>query len=179
MGRLKSLLVSEGGHRRVARLALALSLAVSLGHAARAQSTARLSGDDYSEILQLYFKYPLALDNGDAEGYADLFTEDGAFGDRVGRAALLEFVRARKPSTVRHAPLTPMITVSSEGARGVVMNLFIDVGQDGPRITRVSQYTDTLVKTSRGWRFKTRINGPADVGANSGPVSGGGRGAKP
>jgi hypothetical protein len=32
-----------------------------------------------------------------------------------------------------------------------------------PAITRVSQYSDTLVKTPRGWRFKTRVNGSADL----------------
>ncbi len=66
---------------------------------------------------------------------ADLFTEDGSFGDRVGRAALLEFVRGRKPSTVHHAPLTPMITATAEGARGIVLNLFVDVSQKPAIIT--------------------------------------------
>ena len=96
---------------------------------ATAQSTSpRLSGDDYAEILQLYFKYPIALDSGDAEGYADLFTADGSFGNRVGREALIAFVTGRTPSTVRHAPLTPLIVATAEGARGTVLNLFVDVG---------------------------------------------------
>ena len=107
-------------------------------------------------------------------GYADLFTENGSFGERKGRAALLEFVRSRKPSTVRHAPLTPMITATAEGARGVVLNLFIDVGQSPPTITRVSQYTDTLVKTPRGWRFKTRVNGSAELTGAGGRQGAGG-----
>lgn len=122
-----------------------------------------LTGDDYAEILQLYFRYPVALDSGDAEGYADLFTDDGSFGNRVGRQALLEFVRGRSASTVRHAPLTPVITPTAEGATGSVLNLFVDVAQTPAVVTRVSQYTDTLVKTSAGWRFKTRVNGSADL----------------
>ena len=85
-----------------------------------------------------------------------------------GRAALLEFVRGRKPSTVRHAPLTSMITATADGARGVVLNLFIDVGQNPPTITRVSQDTDTLIKAPRGWRFKTRVSGPADLKGDGG-----------
>jgi hypothetical protein len=87
------------------------------------------------------------------------------FGNRVGRAALLDFVRSRKPSPIRHAPLTPLITPTAEGASGVVLNLFIDVSQTPGVITRVSQYTDTLVKTPQGWRFKTRVNGSADLTA--------------
>jgi hypothetical protein len=122
-----------------------------------------LTGDDYAEILQLYFRYPVELDSGDAVGYAGLFTEDGSFGDRVGRQALLEFVRGRSSSTVRHAPLTPLIRATADGATGIVMSLFIDVAQSPAVITRVSQYTDTLVKTSQGWRFKTRVNGSADL----------------
>jgi hypothetical protein len=123
-----------------------------------------LTGDDYAEILQLYFRYPVALDSGDAEGYANLFTEDGSFGGRVGRQALLDFVRGRSSSTVRHAPLTPLVTPTAEGAAGSVLNLFVDVAQSPAVITRVSQYTDTLVKTSEGWRFKTRVNGSAELG---------------
>lgn len=122
-----------------------------------------LTGDDYAEILQLYFRYPVALDSGDAEGYANLFTEDGSFGNRVGRQALLEFVRGRSASTVRHAPLTPVITRTAEGATGIVLNLFVDVAQTPAVITRVSQYSDTLVKTSAGWRFKARVNRSADL----------------
>lgn len=130
-----------------------------------------LTGNDYAEILQLYFKYPIALDSGDAEGYANLFTDDGSFGNRVGRQALIDFVKGRAASTVRHAPLTPMITATPEGARGTVLNLFVDVAQTPATITRVSQYTDTLVKTPQGWRFKTRVNGTADLSGGVAPTA--------
>lgn len=162
---------------RLACLPLAALLVCGLASPLGAQSAPALSGDDYAEILQLYFRYPLVLDNGDAEGYADLFTEDGSFGNRVGREALLDFVRNRTPSTVRHAPLTPIITPTAEGASGVVLNLFIDVAQSPAVVTRVSQYTDTIVRTPDGWRFKTRVNGSADLTADSAPPTGGrGRG---
>jgi len=169
---------SFGGRVAAGRWLLASVLVVGLVSPAAAQSVPRLSGEDYAEILQLYFRYPLALDSGDAEGYADLFTEDGSFGNRVGREALLDFVRGRTPSTVRHAPLTPIITPTAEGASGVVLNLFIDVAQTPAVVTRVSQYTDTLVRTPEGWRFKTRVNGSADLtGGTAQPEGGrGGRG---
>jgi hypothetical protein len=152
-----------GSHCCVRFLAI-VALVVGLACPALAQTgVAALTGDDYAEILQLYFRYPVALDSGDAEGYADLFTEDGSFGNRVGRQALLEFVRGRPSSTVRHAPLTPLITATADGATGMVLNLFVDVAESPTVITRVSQYTDTLVKTSEGWRFQTRVNGSADL----------------
>ncbi len=158
-------LVPVGASQRgCVRVLAIVALVVGLACPALAQTgVPTLTGDDYAEILQLYFRYPVALDSGDAEGYANLFTEDGSFGDRVGRQALLDFVRGRSSSSVRHAPLTPQITPTADGATGIVLNLFVDVAQSPAVITRVSQYTDTLVKTLQGWRFKTRVNGSADL----------------
>lgn len=162
--------------RKILAFSVVTGLVVLFGVVGRsipvaAQDQARtLTGSDYAEILQLYFKYPIALDSGDAEGYANLFTDDGSFGNRVGRQALIDFVKGRAASTVRHAPLTPMITPTAEGARGVVLNLFVDVAQAPATITRVSQYTDTLVKTPQGWRFKTRVNGSADLSGGAAPA---------
>jgi hypothetical protein len=124
-------------------------------------SVAPLTAQDLAEIYALYAKYPVLLDAGDAEGYADLFTADGSFGNNRNRDGLIAFVRNRQRSTVYHVPMTPLITASPEGANGTVMNLFIDIGANPPAITRVSRYTDTLVKTPNGWRFKTRVNGAA------------------
>src|SRR5262245_31407327 len=104
---------------------LLLVTGVALVSALSAQVPLRLTGEDYAEILQLYFRYPMLLDGGDADGYADLFTGDGSFNNNIGRAALIAFVRGRTASTVRHAPLTPMITPTPEGAKGVVLNLFV------------------------------------------------------
>lgn len=144
--------------------------AMGLARSAHAQDSPRLSGEDYAEILQLYFKYPITLDSGDAEGYANLFTEDGSFQNFKGRAALIAFVRNRPKSTVRHAPLTPIITATPAGAKGTVMNMFIDVSKMPAVITRVTQYNDTLVKTAQGWRFKTRLNGSAVLPGESPPA---------
>jgi len=143
-------------------------------------STPALSAADYTEILALYAKYPMMLDTHDAEGYANLFTEDGAFGDRtVGRKALMEFAAGRggAMSTVRHVHMTPVITPTAEGASGTVLNFFIDVGANPPAFTRASQYTDTLVKTPQGWRFKKRVNGPIPGTQSQG--DGAGRGGPP
>jgi hypothetical protein len=139
---------------------------------------APLTAQDLAEIYALYAKYPVLLDAGDAEGYADLFTADGSFGNNRNRDGLIAFVRNRQRSTVYHVPMTPLVTASPEGANGTVMNFFIDLGANPPAITRVSRYTDTLVKTPNGWRFKTRVNGaalPADQApaAGRGPAAGG------
>ena len=160
---MSNMLSLHSQFRRIARLMLLIAFSGGWAWSSQAQTAPELTAEDYSEILQLYFKYPLMLDSGNAEGFANLFTEDGAFGSRVvGREALIEFA-TREPRPIRHAPLTPIIMPTAEGARGVVMNLFIDVSQQPAVITRVSQYTDTLVKTPQGWRFKTRVNGTANL----------------
>ena len=148
------------------------ALAFATTSPASAQAAPRLTGDDYAEILQLYFKYPMVLDARDAEGYADLFTPDGVFNDNVGRAALISFVRSRPATGLRHAPLTPMVIATPEGAKGSVISLFVDGTQNPPTIPRAIQYTDTLVKTPQGWRFKSRSTGPV-------PPSAAGPDAKP
>jgi hypothetical protein len=142
--------------------------------AAAKGSIAPLTAQDLAEIYALYAKYPVLLDAGDAEGYADLFTEDGSFGNNRNREGLLTFVRGRQRSTVYHVPMTPLVTASPEGANGTVMNFFIDLGANPPAITRVSRYTDTLVKTPNGWRFKTRVNGAALPAGQAAPAARGG-----
>lgn len=52
-----------------------------------------------------------------------------------------------------------------------MLNLFVDVAQSPAVITRVTQYSDTLVRTFRGWRFKTRVNGPADLTGGTTPAA--------
>jgi hypothetical protein len=139
-----------------------LAAAIGSSWSARAQTGARLTGEDYAEILQLYSKYPMALDSGDAEGDANLFADDGSFGNNGGRAALIAFVRNRMPMTVRHAPLTPIVTPRPNRAKSTVMNMFIDVAQAPAVVTRVTQYNDTFVTTLQGWRSR-RANGSADL----------------
>ena len=52
-----------------------------------------LSAQDYFEIQQLYANYNIAIDNGDAEGWATKFTPDGVFNTFVGHDALIGFVK--------------------------------------------------------------------------------------
>jgi uncharacterized protein (TIGR02246 family) len=117
-----------------------------------------LTTADYVEIQQLYARYVHALDGGDAEAYAALFTPDGSFNNNVGRDALLAFVRSRNATGTRHINTSLVITPTPEGAKGAVYNIFLNVEMNPPTVTGASQYQDTLVKTPEGWRFKTRVN---------------------
>lgn len=124
----------------------------------------QLTTQDYIDIQQLYARYTHAIDGGDAEGYAALFTSDGSFNTNVGHDALVTFIKNRNGANTRHMNVNLVITPTAAGAKGSIYNFFLDVGQNPPVMTGFSRYEDTLVKTANGWRFKTRVNrreGPA------------------
>lgn len=122
---------------------------------------AELTTQDYVEIQQLYARYNHAIDSGDAEGWAGTFTPDGVFNQRfTGREGLLEFMKQWKEkmngANRRHWNSNLLITPSAEGASGKVLLMLLDVSTRPPSIIMTGQYTDVLVKTANGWRFKSR-----------------------
>jgi ketosteroid isomerase-like protein len=124
-------------------------------------NAAELTTQDYVEIQQLYARYNHAIDSGDAEGWAATFTADGVFNQRfTGRDGLLEFMNQWKEkmngANRRHWNSNLLITPSAEGASGKVLLMLLDVGTKPPSIVMTGQYTDALVKTANGWRFKSR-----------------------
>lgn len=144
------------------------------------QSTkSSLRPQDYIDIEQLSARYAFAVDHCTNNGYdyADLYTEDGEFGvaqdwttrpSRTikGRDALADVDGrgpdgCRDPKTLRgygvtHIILSPIIRPSSEGATGTVVLLALGVGGSPNTIERQGGYRDVYVKTSKGWRIKTR-----------------------
>lgn len=122
---------------------------------------AELTTQDYIDIQQLYARYNHAIDSGDAEGWAATFTPDGVFNQRfAGREGLLGFMKQWKEkmngANRRHWNSNLLITPAAEGANGKVMLMLLDVGTKPPSIVMTGQYTDVLVKTAEGWRFKSR-----------------------
>lgn len=116
-----------------------------------------LTTQDYIDIEQNYAKYYHTIDAGDPEGWADTFTDDGNFNGTIGRAALIESRRRAGPSQTRHVVSNLVITPTAEGANGSLYVFIVDP-QDVPvKINSYSRYDDTLVKTSKGWRFKAKM----------------------
>lgn len=137
---------------------LALAAALTLIPAATLEAQASLSADDMAEIHNLYAEYNLMLDGGDAEGWADTFTEDGRFGNSEGRAALVTFAEnfhASNPNS-RHWNTNVHVTGTGDGAAGTCYLILYDVGQRPPGVTVTGTYNDVLVRTSDGWRFQSR-----------------------
>lgn len=150
------------------------------GTPANAQ-TAALTALDYYEIAQLVNRYAYAIDTCANNGYdyANLFTEDGVFidtfsdagfaaGGRVlaqGREALATLIgggsRGCETPLVwtdwSHLMLNHEIAPSPEGARGRVY--LVQLGMRGPgSVDRHGGYEDVYVKTTEGWRIKSRTH---------------------
>lgn len=120
------------------------------------QSKGSLTPQDYVEIQQLYARYNFTIDAGDAEGYAALYTPDGTFNAFAGHDGLISFMKGRNGANQRHWNTNLMITPTPEGADGAVYLMLINVGVNPPVIATAAKYSDQLVKTAQGWRFKKR-----------------------
>jgi bifunctional aromatase (cyclase/dehydratase) len=143
-----------------------LVIAAGIGPAAAAELTAA----DYLDIQQLYARYNHAIDRNDPDAWADTFTVDGVFADNYrGREALKGFVREWHSSPQfngparRHFSADLMITPSAEGATAKVSAIVVDLSTRPMSVAAFVSYSDVLVKTPQGWRFKSRsiaLQGP-------------------
>jgi len=133
-----------------------------------------LTALDYAQIEQLYARYDHYIDDGRDEGraFAKLFTPDGvldtgspALGAVRGTAALTRLAKAIgfPPPAVKasHYAVNIMIDPSPEGATGSAYLLMLSSPEPGKSVIGASAiYTDTLVRTPDGWKFKSRTVNP-------------------
>ena len=139
-----------------------VALLPDLAHAQTGAGKGRLGVEDRLEIQELYARYALTIDTGDAEGWANTFTPDGVFNNSSrGREALVQFVhdwRAnRSGANRRHWYSNLILTPASGGVRGSVYMMLLDVGTRPPAPVNSYLYDDLLVKTQNGWRFQSRV----------------------
>lgn len=140
---------------------VALAALVAIGAGGwTAHKPAGLTADDLVEIQQLYAKYNWAIDGGDAKGWAATFTADGVFNNNVGHDAIVKFAtgfHANMGSHVRHWNTNLLIQPTPNGASGQVYLVLVDFATKPATIAVSASYSDELVKTADGWRFKKRI----------------------
>lgn len=141
-----------------------------------------LPAKDHIEIQQLAAQYSYALDTAAEKGrvFSRLFTTDGVLKTRTsqpleikGREQLAAFAAGdlthRGPSYVRDYVTNHLIHQSPEGATGRVYLVWIEVGDNGnPSVVQGGgRYDDVYVKTSEGWRIKSRTFVPSKLGPRS------------
>jgi uncharacterized protein (TIGR02246 family) len=123
---------------------------------------------DRAQIRELTARYNRCFDDGDPEGFAATFTEDGAMeiaggSTTSGREALAEMCR-HTPYGILHVTVDATVDVDGDHAvQDVTLLVVTRPGPDAPREKRVSRvqrsgrYHDELVRTAEGWRFARRI----------------------
>ncbi|MGD0379153.1 MAG: nuclear transport factor 2 family protein [Acidimicrobiales bacterium] len=122
---------------------------------------------DRARIRELTARYNRCFDDGDPEGFAANFTEDGAMvveggPTTTGRAALAEMVR-RTPYGIVHVTVDAIVEVDGDRAvQDVTLLVLARPGPDAPpdkrrsRLQNTGRYHDELVRTAEGWRFARR-----------------------
>jgi uncharacterized protein (TIGR02246 family) len=127
-----------------------------------------MSPQSMAEVQQLIAGYAEYVDEGDLEGYANQFTEDGVFENRSGRlegreairewvATLIEAGRVGGKSSLRHVLGLPVIRGDDQQctARTYVMIPGMDEsGEVG--LPMVGTYRDAIVKIDGKWYFRER-----------------------
>ncbi|MEO8315614.1 MAG: nuclear transport factor 2 family protein [Pseudomonadota bacterium] len=147
--------MKRGSGTRLMNIAL---LAMMAAVASPALMAAELTPADYTGIQQLYARYNTAIDRGDAEGWAATFIPDGSFMNNKGTDALKKFVtdwHAGQGASQRHFSADLVITPSADGATGTVSAMLVQLARPNS-ISAYVTYSDVLVKTAAGWRFKSR-----------------------
>jgi uncharacterized protein (TIGR02246 family) len=127
----------------------------------------RLSAEDRLDILELLARYAWAYDCGDAEAYADTFTEDGlfegTFGEQVvGRTAIRDYVQTlmapRGADMVQHH--NDHVWIEGEGDRCTVYCYWMQVqqkaGEKTCSVRNIGYYVSECVKIDDIWYFKKR-----------------------
>lgn len=141
----------------------------------------KLTALDYIEIEQLSSRYAFAIETCTNRGYdyADLYTDDGSFAvsqqwgspgkvyaqgrDALARVAGGTADGCRDPKTMLGYGLTHLIvdlviTPTATGAKGKSILVALGVGGSPTTIERQGGYDDVYVKTSSGWRIRSRVH---------------------
>lgn len=164
--------------RALAVIALASTalLAGAAGPAAAKKSGVSLA--DRAAIHDLVSQYSMTWDGKDAQGYTDLFTDDGLLEFRFapngevvqtslhGKEQILAFAQKSHQTFIengvqtRHYQTNTLLRrVNGQQVIGTTMVLIAQQfqGERAPRIVHSGVYTDTFVKVRGEWRFASRV----------------------
>lgn len=124
-----------------------------------------LSVDDRLEILDLAARYNHAVDSGDHEGVAALFTENGAIeatatGTIAGRAAIADYIGSRPDGWQRRRHLNNNAIIEGVPGDGdaarLEMSLLVVSRRETVQPRLYGRYEDELRRVDGEWRFRRR-----------------------
>lgn len=121
-----------------------------------------LDGSAVAQVLNLYGHYAQLLDAGDADGWADCFTEEAEFTPNEdadplrGRAAFVDFVRGTGEGRPRHLVLNVDVYEAGERTARSRANFLLLNLSDGA-VDALGAYDDEAGHSEDGrWRFRRK-----------------------
>ena len=136
---------------------------------------------DRQQIEELMWRYARALDTGNAEAYAALYTTDGQFGSGAnatkGREALKQMIAAPRQRQAGAEPAAPrpqlyhttanhqVVVTDKDHARLDAYHITLAAGagpQTPPRVAGVGRSIDELERVNGQWLIKSRNVAPMD-----------------
>jgi uncharacterized protein (TIGR02246 family) len=117
---------------------------------------------DRAAIGDLTARYNRAWDEGRSQDWAATFTPDGALavvgGDVVQGTEALAATNAGAEVSLFHVTTNAIVEIDGDTARQEIQLLFFALDDERTAITLQSsgRYSDELVRTPDGWRFKRR-----------------------
>jgi len=125
---------------------------------------------DFVDINQLFARYDFTIDNGDATGWAKVFTPDGVFRDpswcAIGREQLAGVVSSEKHGMgsdrrAHHVPTIGPINYLDRDHATVHSTVMVvtekGAGHPDGGISITGSYDDTLVRRDGHWLFAYRL----------------------
>jgi len=123
---------------------------------------------DVCQIRDAYARYAFAYDQGLADEFAALFTEDGVFeiaggpviGGRESLAGMVSAAAAR-PARTLHVVSNVLVTITGGTAAGQAYVVLLAVHGGALRVVTAGTYADSFVCTPDGWLLSRRRFEPA------------------
>jgi uncharacterized protein (TIGR02246 family) len=132
----------------------------------------RLAAEDQLAIAELLARYNHAVDDGDPDGVAACFMEDGLLNGRSGHyRGKEELLRIGKHTTaemkLRHVVSNTVIDAQADSSIANVRShlLFYRVTDAGLSFEASGIYNDVVVKVDGEWKFQSRLMTPSMGGA--------------
>jgi hypothetical protein len=116
--------------------------------------------EDRDEIRQLMYRYGHCWDNFDAQGWADVFIEDGVYWEGggpiiKGRDELVAYAQDTSPLFSGRFHIVTNQLIDVEGDEAKAHSYFCIIEGLNPCLT--GTYDDDVIRTPQGWRFAKRV----------------------